>query len=148
VAYLIRGPKDTMMGLLAQFRMAEPLASMALKEVVLTEGEVGETAYLSVGLQALGVKWNAGYPDVDCHEKLWLFFEENADLGPDDSRGVDGKFTRVGEDTSDIEDRSFGDGDWELFRELDVSVSLDIDSTAFEQENDIRKEELDRETPA
>jgi hypothetical protein len=143
VAYMIRGPKDTMLAVLAHYRLTVPHAELALDEVVISEGIHGanDEADLTIGLKTHG-KWYDDYEDVKCHENLWRLFLEAQEAAEADSDAIhiDGRFIRIGENTDDIEVRTFGNDSWNLWEELDVSVSLNVDTDAFNDARDIHKE--------
>lgn len=56
-----------------------------------------------------GVKWYESYPDVQMMEKLFAFVEE---LGEESESWYSGMFCRLGEESDDTEQRSFGDDPW------------------------------------
>jgi hypothetical protein len=77
-----------------------------------------------INFSAQGVKWYDSYPDVDMHNKLIALAEEwiASDLHNEIKDGGDGGgynarlgfiFTRVGEDSNDIDEKADGEYDWD-----------------------------------
>jgi hypothetical protein len=151
VAYLIRGPKDTMMGLLAQIKVAEPHLQEALKDCVVTEQPSKHWVYedgkshevtvptVTVAFHMQGVKWYDSYPYVQNHEALRRYFAD-AHEEHNDSYEIDTRFVRIGEETGDIDETDTGDDHWDLHERLNVSVSLVIDEgSSFDEAMEIRE---------
>jgi hypothetical protein len=71
------------------------------------------------------VKWYETYPDVAVMESLFEFVHSlNQDENGSDRGWYTGVFCRIGEESNDVEERSFGDDPWGL---LSVSRSLVFD---------------------
>ena len=64
---------------------------------------------LEIRFFAEGVKWYESYPDVQCHECLMGLAREWAD----DNDCIGGAFARTGEDTTDIIEETWGQGDYD-----------------------------------
>jgi hypothetical protein len=124
-----------MLAALVEARMDEQL-NEALEECVLTDK--GEHVFVAATFS--GVKWYESYPDVAMHTALWDFFEDKHNDTVDSDGTVEGKFVRIGEDTGDIEEKAFGDGQFELYEIMNVQVSLAVfRGELFEPANDMRK---------
>jgi hypothetical protein len=76
---------------------------IALDEVIIDEKR------LRFNFECLSVKWYDTFPEVQSHAKLFALGEEYCAtlVVP-----IAGSFLRVGEDSSDIEENSFGDFDY------------------------------------
>lgn len=73
------------------------------------------------------VKWYESYPDVQAMEALFTFTSEmNEDEEGTTRDWYSGFFVRIGEETADIEEKSFGSDPWDL---ISVTRGLDFDST-------------------
>ena len=55
------------------------------------------------------VKWYEGYPDVQAMEKLFAFVEE---LSRESGDWYSGMLLRIGEEDSDVEQKTFGNDPW------------------------------------
>ena len=64
---------------------------------------------LQIRFYAEGVKWYEGYPDVQCHEELISLSKSWAE----DNNFIGGAFARTGEDTTDIIEETWGQGDYD-----------------------------------
>lgn len=156
VAYLIRGPKDTMLGLLAQIRVGDDdTLKNALKETIISDrdaaryveasGDWEDEPTITIAFSVTGIKWYASYLDVQMHDNLWAFFSAAQEDGGDQL--IDGSFIRVGEENPDIEEKSFGENIWDLNENLSLCINIRTDGTVFDTRSDIR-EEARCETPA
>jgi hypothetical protein len=73
---------------------------------------------MALNFLADAVKWYEDYEDVKCHTALLQLAQEWAEDG-DEKNGVAGNtyiggiFMRIGEETDDITEESFGNHDWE-----------------------------------
>ena len=88
---------------------------IALDEVIIDEKR------LRFNFECLSVKWYDSFPEVQSHTKLFALGEEYCAtlVVP-----IAGSFLRVGEDSSDIEENSFGDFDYDW---LHVSRQINTD---------------------
>ena len=86
-------------------------------KIALEEVDIDEKR-LRFSYKIQSVKWYDSFPDVQSHDKLFALGEEYAStlIVP-----IAGSFLRIGEDSSDIEERSFGDFDYDW-----VHVSREI----------------------
>jgi len=77
-----------------------------------TDCFVVDEVKLQIRFFADGVKWYEGYPDVQCHEALIELSKSWAD---DDTSNpyIGGAFARTGEDTTDIIEETWGQGDYD-----------------------------------
>jgi hypothetical protein len=73
------------------------------------------------------VKWYEAYPDVQSMEELFRFVESfNTDDKGEDRPWYTGMFCRIGEETNDVEEHSFGEEPWNL---VYVTRSLEFDGS-------------------
>jgi hypothetical protein len=78
-------------------------------KIALDEVDIDEKR-LRFNYEAQSVKWYDSFPEVQSHDKFFALGEEYcATL----TVPIAGSFLRVGEDSSDIEERSFGDFDYD-----------------------------------
>lgn len=75
---------------------------------------------LEIRFFADSVKWYESYSDVKCHEALMSLSKAWAD----DNEYIAGAFARVGEETDDITEEVWGQGDWGWV-EVNRSISVD-----------------------
>lgn len=106
--------------LLAAVRMDPEMSKQAaerLDEVVVTEDGI----YLAFQ----DTKWYSDYDDVRWYERLYSMAEDMSE-GSDGTDGVDlsGLFMRIGEETGDIEERYFGEPDWD---KMQIRRAIDLD---------------------
>lgn len=83
-------------------------------------------------LHAESWKWYDSYEDIQWFEALW---DEAAEMEADGSK-LAGRFMRVGENDDDVEDRAFGDPDWDkvqLVRYLEVNFPPPDAEAQFEE---------------
>jgi hypothetical protein len=59
------------------------------------------------------VKWYESYPDVKCHEALVDLSKEWADDGDCSNPYIGGAFARIGEETDDMVEECWGQGDYD-----------------------------------
>jgi hypothetical protein len=88
---------------------ADPRCAIALAEV---EIDYKKQAFR---FSAQGVKWYESYPDVKSHEELFNKAQEWVKQVHEQALHctMGAIFTRVGEDTTDIDEIAVGDYDWE-----------------------------------
>jgi hypothetical protein len=86
-------------------------------KIALEEVDIDEKR-LRFSYKIQSVKWYESFPDVQSHDK---FFALGAEYAAGLITPIAGSFLRVGEDSSDIEERSFGDFDHDW-----VQVSREI----------------------
>ena len=70
------------------------------------------------------VKWYEGYEDVQSMEDLFAFVEE---LSQENEHWYSGTFLRIGEEDSDVENKTFGHNPWDhmvLCRSISFDESL------------------------
>lgn len=73
------------------------------------------------------VKWYDAYPEIQVMEKFFDFVEDMNQDGEGDVRDwYSGSFARIGEENSDIEEKSFGPDPWD---QLYVVRSLELDTS-------------------
>jgi hypothetical protein len=77
---------------------------IALDEVDIDEKE------LCINYEVSGVKWYDSFPEVESHKKLFALAEEYCSSL---TCPIAGKYIRMGEETDDIEESSFGDYDYD-----------------------------------
>ena len=74
------------------------------------------------------VKWYEGYAEVQVMEAFFEFVGEiNLDDEGNDRSWYSGSFARIGEETTDVEEKSFGPDPWEqvyVVRSLELDTSL------------------------
>jgi len=98
VSYAIYAPEKVMLAKLAAWRLTGEHAQ-ALAECAIGVHE--DDGYIT--FEANDVKWYTSYGDVAIHERLWEALDQDG--------AFTGAFVRFGEDGSDIEYRTFGDGE-------------------------------------
>jgi hypothetical protein len=62
---------------------------------------------------AENVKWYESYPEVACHEALMDLSREWADDGDCTNSNIGGAYAHVGEETEDIKQEVWGEGDYD-----------------------------------
>ena len=102
VAYMIQfQKKEDYWGFVAEAK-CDPETAICFVD----EGFKQNDAMLAIQFGADQVKWYPDYEDVKCHQELWAKARDR-ELK---SHGIcDGYFARIGEESDDIEERSFGD---------------------------------------
>ena len=80
------------------------------------------------------VKWYEGYSDVQAMEKFFEFVESmNRDDDGNDRDWYSGSFVRIGEETADIEEKSFGPDPWD---QLYVVRGMEFDQSLLGKRSD------------
>ncbi len=112
VAIRIIGPRDRMLAELSGLLLVgDHYMREALDEFTVMPLHTDE-AVLALNYESW--KWYSGYEDVQAFEKIWSHFHEIVD---DEGNGIFcGAFLRIGENDDDVEQRSFGEGSWDLIR--------------------------------
>jgi len=73
------------------------------------------------------VKWYESYPEVQVMEAFFNFVEDmSQDDKCNDRSWYSGSYARIGEDSTDVEEKSFGPDPWEL---VHVVRSLELDTS-------------------
>jgi hypothetical protein len=134
VQMTIQGPEEELLTTWAAFRLKNPWVAPdssdkdpCVEHMSITKNETGNV--LTLCFVASHWKWYDGYPDVDRIMQLWKHFAGNETAST--SSGI---FIRIGEENTDIEEKTFGDSPWEL-ASLVQSISSDY---SVDLENDIR----------
>lgn len=123
VAFVVRGPKDTIIPKLMTFRMQYKDPLEAKKAIDACTYHLNtSTDEFTIRFHDESTKWYDGYPDVDALNALYRVFE----LVGEDTDEVEGAFCRVGEDNSDIaEERFGGSGDWPVCIVTHIEIDCD-----------------------
>lgn len=131
VIYVIVGPTDQMIAFATALTLESVALAEALRECVLTPYDT-TGAELALAFKEEDVKWYESYPEVIAHETIWSRAEQESD-----DRKFYGGFARIGEDSNDTVERTFG-GEWGEPYEL-ASVNRSIYSNFdFEGAEDVR----------
>ena len=105
----IRGPLKKMLTEVALLRLeGDKCMQDALDEWSLTAVELGR-AVLVLGGNGTDWKWYEDFPDVQAHLAVFQHFQTLAE--DDDESNFGGNFSRIGEETDDVVQDYFGDGD-------------------------------------
>jgi len=130
VIYAIIGPTEKMVAFATAATLHSPSTAAAIAELKFMEYGPDQLV-LAADFQA--VKWYDSYTDVISHNDLWNYAEEHCE-----DFDLSGRFCRVGDESADVEERSFGeDYTYEL-----CSVSTSINSDINFDAPDRRKKDL------
>jgi hypothetical protein len=131
VAYTIRFTTEEAYRLFIMEAKAKDLGSCFSDDTSHWDEAVCDDMRWSINFSANNVKWYEGYPDVDKHTKLialaedWIQTDTHKEI-KDGGTGHDAYrigyiFTRIGEDSDDIEENAGGEYSWDW-----ISVSRQI----------------------
>lgn len=126
VAYIIVGKDEDMIPFLIKMRLEAGPEHKALEECVVSQLKPD---YMYIGFRCEDVKWYDSYKDVAWHDTLWNTISDN--------ELFEGRFVRVGEDDDDLENKSFGNGDMDLWEYLSITRHLDV-GFSTDAKDDIR----------
>lgn len=120
IAFVVRGPKDTIIPKLMTFRKQYKNPLEAKKAIDACTYHLNtSTDEFTIRFHDESIKWYDGYPNVDALNALYKTFDLD-----EDGDEVEGTFCRVGEDNSDVVVERFGDsGNWLV----SVVTTLDFD---------------------
>lgn len=131
VIYAIVAPKETMISFLVAAKLSDPIIGSAIDEMRLMAW--GNTHSI-IAQDFSDVKWYEDYDDVKSHTAFWNYADENHE-----DLKIYGRFVRVGEESDDVEIKSFGDGD-DIYDLADVSIdintSIDFDAPEIRKTTD------------
>jgi hypothetical protein len=115
VRMVIHGPKELILHVFADLRLrGDEDMVIALDEwkVMATKG--GDAVAI-LGQGGVDWKWYDSYPDVIAHKEIFATFEQvHYDGTQAGTATLIGMFTRVGEDTGDVETQHFGNDPYDL----------------------------------
>lgn len=141
VRMVIEAPRDLILAELASARLVDTgRAKECLEELVVVaipkDGD-DDIELAAIVLRGNGWKWYLSYADVQWFENLWTRFAELCEEvdSHDGGNFIRGGFVRIGEETADIEERSFGEDGWEL---VSVQRMIDCSYEYAQSTDDIR----------
>jgi len=120
VAFAIRGKRDDIIPVLMTFRLTNsgnPEGKAALDECYFSENAAGIVTILYHGEDQ---KWYPEFEEVIMLMKLFNAFDEC-----EDDPKFDGHFIRIGEESNDIEEQTFGNDPYDMIS-LNQSINIDV----------------------